>query len=108
MAFQRALDSGHPDQAPTAAVNLGVVRLGQGNPVGAAGAWQLVPGDRLRALRPGAGGGVLPGGGAPGLGRRPGGLEVHDRLRARRLRGAGEGSGRTLSERTIWLRRWWS
>src|SRR5450631_4345310 len=40
-AFQLAIHSGHADEAPKAAVQLGVLRAGQGDPVGAARAFQL-------------------------------------------------------------------
>jgi TolA-binding protein len=40
-AFQLAIDSGHADWAPTAALSLGVLRERQGDPAGAAAAYQL-------------------------------------------------------------------
>ena len=39
--WQLAIDSGHADYAPQAALNLGVLRREQGNPAGAEQAWQL-------------------------------------------------------------------
>ncbi|MEO6699988.1 MAG: hypothetical protein ABIP57_00615, partial [Jatrophihabitantaceae bacterium] len=36
-----AIDSAHPDQAPMAAFNLGLLRQQQGDPTGAAQAYQL-------------------------------------------------------------------
>lgn len=40
-AYQSAIDSGHPDEAPAAAVNLGVLLKEQGDVQGARAAWQL-------------------------------------------------------------------
>ena len=40
-AFQLAIDSGHADEAPAAAFNLGVLREEQGDPAGAVAAYQL-------------------------------------------------------------------
>ena len=39
-AFQQAMDSGHPDVAPMAAVNLGLLLAGQGDVAGARSAYQ--------------------------------------------------------------------
>ena len=40
-AFQLAIDSGHADEVPAAAFNLGVLREQQGDPAGAVAAYQL-------------------------------------------------------------------
>ena len=48
-AFQKAIDSGHADAAPTAAVNLGVLLEEPGGRAGREG--RLPEGHRLRARR---------------------------------------------------------
>ena len=83
-AYQQAIDSGHADVAPEAAVGLGVLLARQGDVAGAKAAYQQAIDSGHTDEAPTAAFPRDPAGRAGGCGGREGRLPAGDRLRPRR------------------------